>query len=149
MPKESHLRRICRAEFDCNPKTFLRAAAQRLDAARLLLDSGLFLDAVYLGGYVVECGLKALILHRTPASRRRGACQELTTGARAHNYDVLTAGLKAKGCPIPREIQRRLDDLNEEWRTNLRYSGALIPEGEAEESLESVEAVHQWVEGSL
>lgn len=111
----------------------------------MLLESGLFLDAVYLGGYVVECGLKALILQRTPIRKRREVCRELTTGSRSHNFDVLAGCLKAKGCPLAPGIQGRLDDLNDEWRTNLRYSGALIPEGEAEEFFESMAAVHEWV----
>ena len=80
MPAESQLRRINRSEFDCNPKAFWRAASQRLEAANLLLESGIFLDAVYLAGYAVECALKALILERTPAARRREVCRDLTSG---------------------------------------------------------------------
>lgn len=41
---------------------FLRAAGARLDEAVVLRTQGYSLGAVYLVGYAVECGLKALIL---------------------------------------------------------------------------------------
>lgn len=145
MPVDSLLQRICQAEFDCNPRAFLRAASQRLEAANLLLESGLSLDAVYLAGYVVECALKALILQRTPARRRPEVCQELTAGSRSQNYDVLVAILRARKCPPPPGILGLVDTLNERWRTNLRYSGALIPEREAEQFLGEIKAVNGWV----
>jgi HEPN domain-containing protein len=149
MPEESLLRRLKRAEFDCNPKAFMRAASQRLDAANLLLRSRLFLDAVYLAGYVAECALKALILSRTPAAERRAVCRELTSGARAHNFDVLSRILRSKGCSPPPDIRGFIDLIDEEWRTDLRYAAALIPEREAERFLGRVGAVYEWVRRSL
>lgn len=145
----SQLRRICQAESACNPRAFWRAASQRLQAASFLLESGIYLDAVYLAGYVVECALKALILERTPAPRRRQVGEELTSGARAHNFDVLSAILRAKGCPPPPEILGFLDSLNGEWRTDLRYVGTFIPEREADHFLKRVKAVYEWVERNL
>ena len=50
---------------------FQRAADQRLTTAAFLLENGFHLDAVYLGGYGIECGLKALILKRTPRSVKK------------------------------------------------------------------------------
>ena len=50
------------------PKTshdFLKVAEQRLNAAEALLGGDLTLDAQYVGGYAVECSLKALILEKT------------------------------------------------------------------------------------
>lgn len=149
MPEESLLRKLNRAELDCNPKAFWRAASQRLHAANLLIDSGIFLDAVYLAGYVVECALKALIFQRTPAARRREVCQELTSRRRSHNFDVLSGSLRAMGYPPPPKVMGFLDSLNDEWRTDLRYAAALIPESEAEEFLERMTAVYEWVKRSL
>ena len=48
------------------PRDFLKVAIQRLTTAEILLREKLTLDAQYLGGYTVECSLKALILHWTP-----------------------------------------------------------------------------------
>jgi hypothetical protein len=49
-------------------RDYQKAALQRLTTAEALLDLRLNLDAQYLGGYTVECSLKALILERTPAA---------------------------------------------------------------------------------
>jgi len=51
-------------------RDFQRVAAQRLISAETLLREKLTLDAQYLGGYAVECSLKALILEQTPESQR-------------------------------------------------------------------------------
>jgi HEPN domain-containing protein len=148
MAQESVLRRITQAEFDCNPRAFRRAAVQRLEAARFLLDSEAFLDAVYLAGYVVECALKALILERTPVSKRGEACRELTSGARAHNFDVLSGLLKVKGCTIPDEIEECLASLADQWRTDLRYVGTFVPRREAERFIDQVRSVYEWMQRS-
>jgi hypothetical protein len=42
-------------------RDFLKAASQRLNAAETLLRENVTLDAQYIGGYAVECSLKALI----------------------------------------------------------------------------------------
>jgi hypothetical protein len=46
-------------------RDFQKVAAQRLTTAEALLSLKLTLDAQYLGGYAVECSLKALILQYT------------------------------------------------------------------------------------
>ena len=149
MPGKSQLKRIIQAEFDCNWRTFWRAAEQRLRTANVLLKSRVYLDAVYLGGYAVECALKALILARTMAAKRAETCKELTSGAKSNNFDVLTESLRAKGCPPPANIRGLLDSLSDEWRTDLRYIGALIPHREAEQFLERVQSVYEWVARTL
>ncbi len=50
-------------------RDFQKAAGQRLTAAETLLRETLTLDAQYIGGYTVECTLKALIMELTPAAR--------------------------------------------------------------------------------
>ena len=123
MVEQSRLKKISQSEFDSSPKAFRRAANQRLVAAKFLLANGASLDAVYLAGYVVECALKALILQRTPAARRKDVCRDLTSGARSHNFDVLAPALRAKGCSLPSNISVSIDTLNDEWGTDLRYVG--------------------------
>ena len=49
-------------------KRFLTAARERLTTSKLLHEKRRFVDQMYLTGYVVECALKALILHDTPES---------------------------------------------------------------------------------
>lgn len=132
-------------------KAFWRAATQRRETAAYLVrsDSRMYLNADYLAGYVVECASKSLILEKTPKSERREVLDELTSGARAHNFDVLSRMLRMKGCSPPPEIRESLVSLNEEWRTDLRYVGALITYREAEQFLRRVNAVCEWVQRSL
>lgn len=149
MPQETQLQKILRSESDCNSRAFWRAAGQRLQAATLLFESRIYLEAAYLGGYVVQCALKALILERTRAAERRDLCRELASGARYHNFDTLCRILRRKGYPPPPDIANPLHELSEEWRTDLRYVGKAIPNREVERFLERVKAVYEWVERSL
>ena len=151
MPEEPLLKKLVQAELSCTPKAFWRAATQRLDAARLLLESqgGSHLDAVYLAGYVVECALKALILARTPAKNRAATCQELTSGAKPHNFDFLRWVLSQKGCPLPEAIRFDLKILRDRWSTDLRYAAKLVSYREAKEFMKRVQSIYEWVERTL
>jgi HEPN domain-containing protein len=149
MREEHRLEKIVKSEFSCTPESFWRAASQRVASAIRLLESQSHLDAVYLAGYVVECALKALILKRTPANKRRDLCQELSSGARSHNFDYLSGTLVLRQCTIPREVRQSLDVLSDEWSTDLRYVGNLISYREAERFIQRVQAVYEWVERSL
>ena len=70
-------------------RDFRRAAGQRLAAAETLFAADLTLDAYYVGGYVVECSLKAMILEATPAAGRSHMLRRISRGASMHRYDVL------------------------------------------------------------
>ncbi|MDX1967142.1 MAG: hypothetical protein SFV23_08230 [Planctomycetaceae bacterium] len=61
--------------------TFYRAAGQRVAAARVLAAAAETLDATYLGGYGLECALKAVIsLARFTVND--GRCWRMSFGAR-------------------------------------------------------------------
>ena len=65
-------------------RRFLRVSEQRWQTAHwLLTKSEFYLDAVYLGGYAVECALKALIFRRTSDRRFDEMYEEVTTGKKA------------------------------------------------------------------
>jgi hypothetical protein len=51
------------------PKEFFRAATDSLLDAKILFSASRSVGAVYLGGYCVECSLKALILFRITNSK--------------------------------------------------------------------------------
>ena len=54
------------------PRDFLKVAFQRLSAAEEIMRfSRLTLEVQYIGGYSVECSLKALILEKTTATTRQ------------------------------------------------------------------------------
>ena len=78
-------------------RDFQKAAAQRLTTAETLLREKLTLDAQYMGGYTVECSLKALILESTPETEKPKKLKEITAGAKMHRPDVLLGELRELG----------------------------------------------------
>jgi HEPN domain-containing protein len=143
------IRKIVQTGIDCSPKSYRRAATQRLGAAKFLLkNSSYYLGALYLAGYAAECSLKALILERTPKLKWAAVCEEIGSGAKAHNMDFLKGVLNRRQCSIPDEIGESLEVVKREWITNLRYVGALIPFKEAEVFIEHVALIYQWAERS-
>ncbi len=82
-------------------RDFQRAARQRLTTAEFLLQHRYNLDAMYLGGYTVECALKALILELTSAADRAAMLQRISSGKQMHEAEILAAILKELGCAIP------------------------------------------------
>ena len=142
--------KLVQTGFDCSPKSYWRAATQRLDVARFLLQNfNYYLDALNLAGYSAECSLKALILKRTPKSKWAAVCEEIGSGAKAHNMDFLKDILNRKQCSIPNEITTGLGIIKREWNTNLRYIGTIIPYKEAEIFIKYVALIYQWTERSM
>lgn len=71
-------------------RDFLKAAAQRLIVAEALLDIGYTLDAQYIGGYTVECSLKALLMEKTESASRPEKLKTITAGAKWHDPEILS-----------------------------------------------------------
>jgi hypothetical protein len=69
-----------RAMQPTTPRDFLKVALQRLSAAEEIMESlRLTLEAQYIGGYSVECSLKALILEKTPELERPAMLDRLNS----------------------------------------------------------------------
>jgi hypothetical protein len=128
-------------------RDFQHAAAQRLNAAEALLKPGLTLDAQYIGGYVVECSLKAFILHATPTAEQPEKLNKITAGAKMHSPDVLLGELRDLGIALPPEIAKRMRKFK--WQTGLRYETGRRDTGETIAFLKTAKAIHIWVEGQL
>ncbi len=78
-------------------RDFLKAALQRLTTAEALLRLGITLDAQYIGGYAIECSLKALILEKTPAAGQEETLKKVSSGQKMHRADVLLGKLRDLG----------------------------------------------------
>jgi len=100
-------------------RDFQKAAAQRLTTAETLLREKHNLDAQYLGGYTVECSLKALILELTPVTDKEEKLKEITAGARMHRPEVLLGELRNLGVSLPLDLAKRMRRFD--WTTELRY----------------------------
>lgn len=128
-------------------RDFLKVAGQRLTAAETLLREKLTLDAQYIGGYAVECALKALILSRTPVVDQPQVLKQITAGATMHRPDILLGKLRDLGVALPLEIARRMRRFD--WATDLRYETGRRDTGETIAFLKTAKAIYDWVEGQI
>ena len=119
-------------------RLFLRTAAERLTDAEALYQSDRYggavylggCGAVYLGGYVAECGLKAMLLAAVP---RYGEGEVLASfrGAAAHSlYRLRGRYLNSRGAQFPAEVQRDFAVLAD-WTVDLRYNRSHVSGADA------------------
>lgn len=127
---------------------FQRAARQRLTTAEFLMRHPAFsLDAMYLAGYTIECTLKALILHLTPAAEKEEMLARISSGAKMHSPETLGAILKALGGSIPLDLARKFRRSG--WSTALRYETGRKRTSETRAFLKTAKATYDWVKGQL
>ena len=126
---------------DANGRLFLRAADQRLVDARTLLAAGRHAGAVYVGGYVVECVLKAVHLSHVPAGRQAAVLSEYRT-ARSHNYQHLVTLCERRGAVVPDAVLRVVRGSS--WATDLRYNPGEVDARDAEAFVASAASVADW-----
>ena len=130
------------------PRDFLKAALQRLTAAEEIMETlRLTLEAQYIGGYSVECSLKALILEKTPEPDRPNILGLLTHGAKYHRPEVLLDRLRERGVFLTVELAKRMHRFD--WTTDLRYETGRKDTGETNGLLRTARAVYEWVEGQI
>ena len=131
-------------------RRFLKAARERYATSEFLHEKGLFVDQAYLTGYVVECALKALILHDTPRSDRETTLESLRRGAASHDFERLKQLYQRGGSQFPKEgtkILRRL--VRYRWSTAGRYEVGKGNREEASTFLKDAKQFLEWVERRL
>jgi hypothetical protein len=141
----------------------LRAIATlRLDDAKCLAESGQntrMNGAMYMGGFVIECLLKALLLDRHPnlcvpvdPARLSIADREVHALLYSHELDrmlgflpevrpKLEAATDAKG----RSPWRAFRDVCEEWSVYARYSTVQAKVDDARRFLNTIDEVKEWL----
>ena len=129
-------------------RDFLRVALQRLDVAVEIMEIlRRSLEAQYIGGYSVECSLKALILERTAEADRPPMLQRLTHGATYHRPEVLLDRLRDLGIALTPDLARRMRRFD--WTTGLRYETGRKDTGETTALLNTARAIYAWVEPQI
>ena len=129
---------------------FGRAAKQRLTAAELLFNHGFRLEAIYIAGYAIECGLKALVLRRTPRGQHSSMLNKLTrVGSKGHDFEyhrgiLIQAPLH---CVLPKKIIEALRTASS-WSTDLRYETGFGNLRVARKFLDAAQDVVGWAERS-
>jgi HEPN domain-containing protein len=125
-------------------RRFRVAALQRFEDAQILLDNDRATGAVYLAGYAVECLLKAVLLERTPASRRQ-AIWDTFRGRAGHNLDSLHYEASRVGASFPPRLWRHFLRVSS-WTTDIRYHAGSKKMADARDFLESAAELMQWLE---
>ena len=105
------------------------------------------MDAQYIGGYSVECSLKALILERTAAADQEETLKKLSSGQRMHRPDVLLGKLRDLGVTLPLELAKRMRRFD--WTSDLRYETGRRDTGETIAFLRTAKAIYDWAEGQI
>ena len=132
------------------PKTsydFLKVAQQRLNAAETLFAADLTLDAQYVGGYAVECSLKALILEKTPMADRESKLKLFSSGATMHGSETLLSELRKLGVSLTTELAKRMRRFD--WTTDLRYETGRRDRGETRWFLRTCVEILNWVKEQI
>lgn len=129
-------------------RLYFRCALQRYDDAQVLLQARHTTGAVYLGGYGIECVLKALILSQS-APGSRGRIMDSFRGSLAHDFEWLRSiYLRIGGARFPREVGQDFT-LVEAWSTDLRYLPRTIELPDAAVFLSATERILTWANGRL
>jgi hypothetical protein len=127
---------------------YWRVAFKRLGEAELLLTKlALPVAATYLGGYAVECILKALILERTPRGQRAEAMRALKEDY-GHNLRRLRVGVLERGAHPPRDVMRELL-LVSTWSPEMRYDPKPGDVKTSARFMAAVKTVVAWADGRM
>ncbi len=133
---------------DPDARRYLRVAHQRLEDGRLIVEQ---LDrpqaAIYLTGYAVECGLKSLLIERTPPGRR-GAILDTFRVKAAHDLVALRHRLLQVDVIPPHPIGLLLIYVSS-WSTELRYDPPPGDTAVADQFLASTRDIVAWVDRSI
>jgi len=128
-------------------RDFVKVAEQRFTAAEALLNLDFTLDAQYIGGYVVECSLKALILENTPAIDRSDKLKRITAGGTMHKPETLLQELRDIGIRLTPELAKRMRRFD--WSVSLRYETGRRSRGETRGLLRTSVEVLTWVKEQI
>lgn len=129
-----------------------KAALHRKSDAKRLLEAGErhTRGAAYLGGYAIECKIKAIAMEIYDC----WTLDQLATKWRVSDRDVYTHGLEALLARLPfydrfRASQTwRFFSVVNQWRPSWRYSPLPIGRERAGEFLQAVDRVYNWLEAN-
>lgn len=134
---------------DVEVRRFVRVAKLRFEDARLLFDNERYNGAIYLGGYCVECMLKAIILSVT----LEGNLEETIAwfrGSKAHEYGRLKNRYHSnlKGPRFSKRFSINCS-IVDSWTSEMRYDPKQMDRSMAEDFLAAVEEIIIELNGRL
>jgi HEPN domain-containing protein len=134
-----------------------KAAKQRWEDALALFEKGRYRGAMYVAGYAVECLLKTKLMRMYDCRQLRELENELhTRGTISANTSIFTHQL-ALLLRLTRAADRLRND-SEKWRLFAtvnrwvpawRYNAKPCRAEDAEDYLEAVRTIVQWIEANV
>lgn len=126
-----------------------------------LLDSGesaRATGAMYMGGFVIECLLKALLLERhpnlqgpvDPATLSKSDREAFQLLYLSHELDAMLGFLpelevKMRAAPQGQVVWERFRTICEQWTVFARYSPKLAKKDDAQRFVDTIREVKQWL----
>lgn len=127
---------------DKEARRFYHVAQQRMEEAKLLFDHQRFRAAQYLGGYTVECILKALLL-ASAKKRERDRILEGFRGHKAHNLeDLRNRYARETGGGFPPAFSEAFQ-FALSWSPDLRYQPGKGDQEEVNDFLNAVKIIFE------
>ncbi len=131
----------------------LGASRRRLEDAEALHSQKRWHGAVYLGGYAIECSLKALICYdegRKKNFKDTATFKKGMQGANLHNLAKLLESLKSLERAIQldrtKKYQEAWNTITQQWKNDeLRYSDKQGNEEESQRFIEAVKLLHRFI----
>jgi HEPN domain-containing protein len=125
---------------------------QRLDEARLILDRlTLYAAAQYLGGYAVECMLKALVISRPTAVERSRSSQDIMRWMKnefGHDLNKLRKEASRRGAQLPPSEAKEFLFVST-WDPQSRYDPGPGNPTDAERFLAGAEKFVKWADNCM
>ena len=127
-----------------------RAATVHRDAAKQLVSlvpvraqSYLGHEVVYLGGYVVECSLKSMVVSQTLPTKHPELLVEFKSEVK-HNLDSLRVRLARRGVQLPTTVAAAFVLVRSIWAVEMRYNPKRRQRSEVERFLQEAEVIYLW-----
>lgn len=134
---------------DIDARKFARVAKQRLEEAKTIQQKAqLPAAAEYLGGYAVECALKALLIVVTPRSERPRPGEATIDWLKndfGHDLEELRRGLVRQRTLMPSFVAREFAFVAT-WDPQLRYEPGPGDPDRTERFLSAASAVLKWAD---
>ena len=134
-----------------------KASIHRLDDARALFNAARWRGAMYMAGYAVECLLKTKLMRiygcRTLRElehelQRRGLLAEQATVFTHHLELLLRLTQRMNQLRQHRALWPQFTLVNR-WLPAWRYTGDLANRQDAEDFLEAVAQIMQWIDNNV
>ena len=137
---------------DIDARKFRRVAVQRLEEAELIAEKlELWSAAEYLGGYAIECALKALVILVTPVGKRPAAGEKTTEWlkkAYGHNLNLIRRDLSKHGARMPSSVATDFLYVST-WDPQSRYEPGPGDPDSTGRFLMAARSVLEWAEGRM